>query len=53
MSSDEPSFLYVVCYKHFYKPAENHTDSREFPKIMAKNAHADTLGVAPFVCPDR
>ena len=36
MSSDEPSFLYVVCNKPFYKPAKNQTGSHKFPKIMAK-----------------
>ena len=35
----EPSFLYIVCKKHFYKPAENQTVSRKFPEIMVKNAH--------------
>ena len=29
-------FLYVVCNKHFYKPAKNQTTSRNFPEIMAK-----------------
>ena len=29
-------FWYVVCNKHFYKPAKNQTGSRKFPEIMAK-----------------
>ena len=29
-------FLYVVCNKHFYKPAKNQTVSGKFPEIMAK-----------------
>ena len=29
-------FLYVVCNKHFYKPAKNQAWSRMVPEIMAK-----------------
>ena len=33
-----------MCNKHFYKHAKNQARSRKIPEIMAKNAHADTLG---------
>ena len=29
-------FLYVVCNKHFYKPAKNQAWSRVVPEVMAK-----------------
>ena len=29
-------FLYVVCNKHFNKPAKNQTLSRAFPEFMVK-----------------
>ena len=28
----------------FYKPAKSKITSRNFPEVMAENAHADTLG---------
>ena len=42
MSSVEPSFF--VCFCMFYKPAKSKITSRNFPEVMAENAHADTLG---------
>ena len=43
-------FLYVVCNKHFNKPAKNQTLSRAFPEFMAKKR---SLGPGPNIFKDR